>query len=124
MKRMLAMYGHMVVGLDATYKTTKYGLPLFLLVVKTNDGRGYPAAVFLVEKEDRASIAEALKLIADSNPNWRPNIIMVDKSDAEIGKNEYAYMLHRGGMYMHQPANQCYRSEHVLLEQLLPAHRC
>ena len=56
-------------------------------MVKTNDGRGYPAAVFLVEKEDQASIAEALKLIAHLNPDWNPKIIMVDKSDAEIGKS-------------------------------------
>lgn len=85
MKRMLARYGHMVVGLDATYKTTKYGLPLFLLVVKDNMGRGYPAAMFLVEKEDHFSIAEALKLLAHENAAWKPRIIMVDKSDAEIG---------------------------------------
>jgi hypothetical protein len=76
----------MVVGLNATYKTTKYGLPLFLVVVETNMGHGYPAAVFLVEKEDQFSIAEALKLIAHSNPGWKPETFMVDKSDAEIGK--------------------------------------
>ncbi len=41
MKRILAKYGPIVVGVDATYKTTKYdGLPLFLLVVKKHDDRG------------------------------------------------------------------------------------
>ncbi len=39
-KRMLAKYGPMVVGVDATFKTTKYRLPLFLLVVKKNDDIG------------------------------------------------------------------------------------
>jgi hypothetical protein len=37
MKSMVARCGDIVVGLDATYKTTKYGLPLFLLVVRTTD---------------------------------------------------------------------------------------
>jgi hypothetical protein len=86
MKHMLKLYGSSVVGLDATHKTTKYGLPLFFLTVKTNVGSGYPAAIFLPEKEDEASIAEALKLLQHANPSWKPNIFMVDKCDAEISK--------------------------------------
>ncbi len=83
---MLELYGSTVVGLDATYKTTLYGLPLFLLVVKTNIGQAYPVALFFVEKEDQVSITEALMLLAHTNPNWRPRVFMLDKSDAEISK--------------------------------------
>jgi len=36
-KKLLELYGHMAL-LDATHKTNKYGLPLFLLVVKTPYG--------------------------------------------------------------------------------------
>ena len=36
MKRIYRRYGKDLVLLDATYKTTKYSLPLYFLVVKTN----------------------------------------------------------------------------------------
>ena len=35
-RELLRRYGNNICLLDATYKTTKYCLPLFLLVVKTN----------------------------------------------------------------------------------------
>ena len=35
-KRLLSKYGNELVLLDATYRTTRYALPLFFLVVKTN----------------------------------------------------------------------------------------
>ena len=36
MKRLYQRYGEHLVLLDATYKTTKYTLPLYFLVVQTN----------------------------------------------------------------------------------------
>ena len=36
MKRLYNRYAHHAIFLDATYRTTKYALPLFFLVVKTN----------------------------------------------------------------------------------------
>ena len=36
MKRLYQRYGKHLVLLDATYKTTKYALPLYFLVVQTN----------------------------------------------------------------------------------------
>ncbi len=36
--------------------------------------------MFLVGKEDRASMAEALKLIEHFNPEWWNNIVMADKA--------------------------------------------
>lgn len=35
-RKILSRYGQELCFLDATYKTTKYALPLFFLVVKTN----------------------------------------------------------------------------------------
>ena len=35
-KRLFARYGNELVLLDATYRTTRYTLPLFFFVVKTN----------------------------------------------------------------------------------------
>ena len=36
MKRLLKTYGNEICLLDATYKTTRYALPLFFMVLKTN----------------------------------------------------------------------------------------
>ena len=36
MKNMYQRYGNHMILLDATYKTTKYALPLFFVVVQTN----------------------------------------------------------------------------------------
>ena len=46
--------------MDATYKTTKYELPLFFIAVKTNVGYS-PVADFVVQSETTDQIAEALK---------------------------------------------------------------
>ena len=35
-RRLLSRYGNEIAFLDATYRTTRYALPLFFLVVKTN----------------------------------------------------------------------------------------
>ena len=47
--------------LDATYKTTRYALPLFFLFVRTNV-HYIVVATFLTQNEDSASIAEALDI--------------------------------------------------------------
>ena len=36
MKRLLRTYGKEICLLDATYRTTRYALPLFFMLVKTN----------------------------------------------------------------------------------------
>ena len=36
MQRLYRRYGSSLIMLDATYRTTKYALPLFFMVVKTN----------------------------------------------------------------------------------------
>ena len=54
--------------LDATYRTTKYALPLFFLAVKTNVGYSV-VAEFLVQHETKSSIIHGLKTIQ----NWVEN---------------------------------------------------
>ena len=39
--------------------------------------------MFFVEEETGDMIAEALQLLRDWNPTWRPEHFMVDKTDAE-----------------------------------------
>ncbi len=61
-QRILLLYGQTVVGMDATYKTTKWGFPMFIISVRTNHGRAHPVAMFVVEQETGEMITEALKM--------------------------------------------------------------
>ncbi len=60
-RAMLEKYGSTIVGMDATYKTSKWGFPLFLMNVVTNHGKGYPVALFFVQEETGTAIASALE---------------------------------------------------------------
>ena len=83
MQGLLKRYGDELTLLDATYKTTRYAIPLFLLVVKTNVDYQI-AAVFVTETESRVAVEEALQYIRDWNPEWRPKTFMTDYSKVEI----------------------------------------
>ena len=65
-KRLLSKYGNELVLLDATYRTTRYALPLFFLVVKTNIDYQI-VAIFVCENETEKSITEALTIIKSWN---------------------------------------------------------
>lgn len=65
-----------MVLLDAT---TKYALPLFLLVVWTNVGYK-PIAEFICENEMTAAIAEAINILKQWNQLWKPKFFMLDYS--------------------------------------------
>jgi len=49
-RRMLARFGA-VVGIDATYRVTMWGLPFFVLAVVNAQGEGFPAAFFWISEE-------------------------------------------------------------------------
>uniref|UniRef100_A0A9J8CJY9 ZSWIM1/3 RNaseH-like domain-containing protein n=1 Tax=Cyprinus carpio carpio TaxID=630221 RepID=A0A9J8CJY9_CYPCA len=80
-QRLLKRYGDMVL-LDATYRTTKYALPLFLVVVRTNVGYK-PVAEFICENESIIAISEALSLIKKWNDAWNPKYFMTDYCEQE-----------------------------------------
>ena len=82
-RRLLLRYGQQLVFLDATYKTTQYALPLFFLCVHTNCGY-VVTAVFAIEREDSASLSEALTELSQSVPQWRPAAFMIDASEIEV----------------------------------------
>ena len=69
--------------LDATYKTTRYALPLFFLVVKTNVDYQIVAA-FIIESETTKGIMEALQVIKLWNPEFEPRTFMTDYSKEEM----------------------------------------
>ena len=83
-KALLKRYGSMVL-MDATYRTCRLALPLFMLAVKTNVAY-IPIAIFIVETEDIESIQEPLRILKGE---WEkagirvPNF-MVDFCQAEI----------------------------------------
>lgn len=93
-KRLMARYGNDTCLLDATYKTSKYALPLFFVVVLTNSG--YQAvASFILSAETTDLIAEALQRLLFWNPGWKPRHWMTDKCDPEINAVESIF----DGMY-------------------------
>ena len=62
MKRLLQSYSDEICLLDATYKTTRYALPLFFLAVKTNVDYQV-LGVFVCEDESNENILEALRML-------------------------------------------------------------
>ena len=89
-KRLLHRYGQHLIFLDATYKTTKYALPLFFLAVQTNAGY-LPVAEFILYHETKECIKEALDILKSWNPDWKPPYGMTDYDDAEISALEEAF---------------------------------
>ena len=91
-KAILSKYGNTMTMIDATYKTTKYDVPLFFLTVRTNAGY-IVVAEFIVQTETATHIQEALTILKGWNPTWHPNFIMCDYSEAEIMAMESAFPL-------------------------------
>ena len=80
---LLKRYGNYACFLDATYKTTKYALPLFFLAVKTNVDYQI-AGSFVIQDERKDSIKEALEIIQSWNSTLHPTIFMTDFDEEEI----------------------------------------
>ena len=83
-------YGNEITFLDATYKTTRYELPLFFLVVKTNVNYAV-VGVFVIQNETTADITEALQLFRKWNPTWSPKYFMTDFCQEEISSIEAVF---------------------------------
>lgn len=86
-KDLLQRYGNEILLLDATYKTTRYALPLFFLVVPTNLDYQIVAA-FVIENESKESITEALNIVKSWNPSLKPLFCMTDYCNEEIDSLE------------------------------------
>ena len=86
-KALLKRYGNHICLLDATYKTTRYAIPLFFLVVKTNSDYQVVGS-FAVQDETTIAITEALNVIKAWNTNWTPKCFMVDNCEEEISSIE------------------------------------
>ena len=82
-RQLLAKYGNSLCLLDATYKTTKYALPLFFLAVKTNVDYQVVGS-FVTQQETIGAIAEPLRIIKEWAPEWKPSFFMTDNCEQEI----------------------------------------
>ena len=82
-RELLTTYGNTITLMDATYKTTKYSIPLFFLCVKTNVNY-MVVAEFVLQAENADHIYEALSIVKSWTPNWDPKYFITDYSDAKI----------------------------------------
>ena len=89
-QRLMLMYGNTMSLMDATYKTTRYDLPLFFVSVRTNSGYCV-VAEFIVQSESATHIEEALRVLTSWNPSWKPKYFMTDYSEAEIAALETCF---------------------------------
>ena len=86
-RRLLQRYGNNICLLDATYRTTRYSLPLFFLAVKTNVDYQVVGS-FIIQHETTEAIAEALQTLKQWNLSWKPQFFMTDLSEQEIIQHE------------------------------------
>ena len=89
-KYLLQHYGSELILLDATYKTTRYSLPLFFLTVKTNVDYQI-VATFVTENETTQSKAEALAIIKSWNPEICPKYVTTYYCNEEIDAVESVF---------------------------------
>ena len=82
-RRLLKLYGQNLCLLDATYKTTKYSIPLFFIVVKTNVDYQI-VGLFAIQDETTDAITEALEIFKDWCSSWNPKVYLVDNCEEEI----------------------------------------
>ena len=86
-RRLLNRYGNELSLLDATYRTTKYSLRLYFLVVKTSMEYKVVAS-FVTQSETTDAVKEALSVIRKWNPDWAPKHFMDDYAEEEISAVE------------------------------------
>lgn len=82
-QHIMQLYGRDMILVDSTYNTTVYSLPLFVVCVMTNVGY-VSVASFLLSDEREESVATALKLLCEWNPQWHPTHVMTDFHDGQI----------------------------------------
>ena len=104
-RHLLTRYGNQMCLLDATYRTTKYDLPLYFLCVRTNVCFQVVGS-FVIQYENTQCITEALMVFKEWNKETRsPSRFMVDFAEEEIQALEivfqgtYTYRQNKTGVY-------------------------
>ena len=82
-KRIMHRYRNNVCLLDATYKTTKYAIPLFFVATKANVDYQVIGS-FAIQNETTESIQEGLQHLKKWNQDCNPKVMLVDYCEEEI----------------------------------------
>ena len=98
--RLLRTYGNDICLLDATYKTTRYALPLFFLAVRTNVDYQVVGS-FAVQDESTDTIKEAIGILKKWNPTWKPKFFMTDCCQEEINAIEEQFEGKSNNLYIY-----------------------
>ncbi|XP_039282521.1 uncharacterized protein LOC120348732 isoform X1 [Nilaparvata lugens] len=83
-------YGMNTILLDATYRTCKYALPLYFIVVETNVNYQF-VGVIITQFETKESVTEGLEIFKRWNPDIHPKYGMVDYATEEIASLEAVF---------------------------------
>ena len=89
-KSLMKKYRNRIVLLDATYKTTKYSIPLFFVAVKTNV-KYMVVGSCAIQEETKEAITEAMDILKLCNESWSPVCFMVDNWIKEIHCLEHLF---------------------------------
>jgi hypothetical protein len=81
-KRLLNRYGGLCL-LEAASRTAQYPIPLYFLYVRTNADYSV-VATMVMQYEDDQTIAQAVRVISEWNPEWKPWSFMVDCGETEM----------------------------------------
>ena len=81
--RLFQRYGGEMLLLDPTHEATRYVLPLFFLVVKTNVDYQI-VGTFITENETKLVIKKAMIKFKEWNPSTSPKFCMTDYCNEEI----------------------------------------
>ena len=82
-KEFLTTFGNTITLTNATYKTTKYSIPLFFLCVKIKVNNTV-VTEYVIQLENTNHIFEALSIIKSRTPNRDQKYFITDYSDAEM----------------------------------------
>ena len=73
-----------MVFVDATYKLNDLRMPIYLFVIEDGNGETEIVALWMVAKEDEASIGGMVEIFKKHNPDWnKMTTIMADKDFVE-----------------------------------------
>ena len=90
MKNMYERYGNRMILLDTTYRTPKYVLPLYFVVVQANVNFQV-CCVIILQEELTEMIKKALKIFKEWNPMVSPKYALLDFDEREITSSEIVF---------------------------------
>ena len=82
-RHIMIKYANRRFGVDSTFKTNIYGFSLFTISIIDSSGQTQIAGMFLTASEEAEDIQEGLQWFKDECADWKPESVVIDKSDSE-----------------------------------------